>query len=157
MPINKSKVTKILDLDLDGIPASLREDAKAEVMDFLKEQMLADLGEAVSPVTGRAFRKLSKDYAEYKAGESSSVMPNMELTGAMLDALEVVDKGGSKIEVGWFEEEQAAKAHGHNTGHDGQKGYPVRKLIPEPKEDFRGGILKEINSILNGYREDAAE
>ena len=148
MPINKSKVTKILDLDLDGIPASLREDAKAEVMDFLKEQMLADLGEAVSPVTGRAFRKLSKDYAEYKAGESSSVIPNMELTGAMLDALEVVDKGGSKIEVGWFEEDEAVKAFNHTTGDT----VPKRPLIPAPDDNFRGGIMKEIGAILDGYR-----
>lgn len=152
MPINKSKVTKILDLDLDGIPRDMREEAKAEVMDFLKEQMLADFGEATSPVTGRAFKKLSKAYAEYKAGESSSVMPNMELTGEMLDALEVVDKGGSKLEVGWWDEEQAVKAHGHTTGHDGDPNYPVRKLIPTPDEDFRSGIMREIDAILEGYR-----
>jgi len=148
MPINKSKVTKILDLDLDGIPRDLREEAKAEVMDFIKEQMLADFGEATSPVTGRAFKKLSKAYAEYKAGESSSVTPNMELTGEMLDALEVVDKGGSKLEVGWWDEEQAVKAFNHTTGDT----LPKRPLIPTPDEDFRGGIMREIDAILEGYR-----
>lgn len=148
MPINKSKVTKILDLDLDGIPKDMREDAKAEVMDFLKEQMLADLGEATSPVTGRAFKKLSKAYAEYKAGESSSVIPNMELTGEMLDALEIVDKGGSKVEIGWFEDDQAVKAYNHTVGDT----LPKRPLIPAPNEDFRSGIMKEIGAILEGYR-----
>ena len=148
MPINKSKVTKILELDLEGIPQDMREDAKAEVMDFLREQMLADLGEATSPVTGRAFRKLSKDYAEYKAGESSSVIPNMELTGSMLDALGVLDKGGSKIEIGWFDPDEAVKAFNHTVGDT----VPKRPLIPAPDDDFRPGIMKEIQAILDGYR-----
>jgi hypothetical protein len=148
MPIYKNRVTKILSLDLSDIPADQQEDAKAEVMDFLKEQMLSDIGEAKSPVTGRAFRKLSKDYAEYKEGESSSVIPNMELTGEMLDALEVEDRGGSKIEIGWFEEDQAAKAFNHTTGDT----VPKRPLIPTPSQEFRPGILEEIENILGEYR-----
>jgi len=148
MPINKTKVTKILSLDLEGIPQDMREDAKAEVMDFVREQMLADLGEATSPVTGRAFKQLSKAYKEFKAGESSSVIANMELSGDMLDALEVEDKGGSKIEIGSFDEDQAVKAYNHTTGDT----LPKRPLIPAPADNFRGGIMKEISAILDGYR-----
>lgn len=148
MPIYQNRVTKILSLDLDGIPKDEREAAKAEVMDFLKEQMLLDIGEAKSPVTGRAFKKLSKDYAEYKEGESSSPIANMELTGDMLDALLVVDKGGSKIEVGWFDGIETAKAYNHTVGDT----LPMRPLIPQPSENFHSGIMSEIENILEGYR-----
>lgn len=150
MPITQSKVTKILDLDLDGIPRDKREAAKAEVMDYIKEQVIADIGEATSPVTGAKFKKLSKEYAEEKSEVSSNVIPNMELTGAMMDALDVVDKGGSKIEIGWFDEEQAVKAFNHTTGDTVAK----RPLLPSPKDDFRGGIMSEIASILDGYRDE---
>ncbi len=154
MPINKGQVTKILQLDLTGIPLDEREDAKQAVLDYIKEQMLSDLGQAVSPVTGDSFTPLSKEYAKYKETKSSNVIPNMELTGALLDSLTGIDKGGTKIEIGWFEDDQAVKAFNHTTGDT----VPKRPLIPKPDEDFRSGIMDEIESILDEFRNaDATE
>jgi hypothetical protein len=139
-----------LTLDMDGVPASEREDAKAEVLDYIKEAMLADFGSGVSPVTGRAFRKLSPGYAEEKAKISGSVIPNMELHGNLLSALEAQSERGNTISVGWTDPEEAAKAHGHTTGADGR--LPVRKLLPAPGETMSRSIMQGIESILDRYR-----
>jgi hypothetical protein len=150
VPINKSQVTKIISLDLSGIPEDQVDDAKQEVLNFIKEQMLSDFAKATSPVTGDDFVPLSKKYEKYKETKSSAPIANMELTGAMLDALDAIDKGGNKIEIGWFDSDQAVKAFNHTTGDT----VPKRPLIPGKGEDFRGGIMDEIQSILDGYRSD---
>ncbi len=148
MPISKSAVYKILDLDLAGIPEGDWSNAKEEVLDYVKEQILVDLSRAQSPVTGEAFVALSPEYAKRKAEVSSAVIPNMELTGDLLDALVSRDARGSKIEVGWFDPDQAIKAFNHTTGDT----VPKRPLIPDPKEDFRPEIMEGIKAILDGYR-----
>lgn len=134
---------------MEGIPRSKRDDAKEEVLNFIKEQMLADLSESVSPVTGDEFAPLSKKYAEFKKMQSSAVKPNMELTGALLDSLQFEDKGGDKVEIGWFDEDQAVKAYNHTVGDT----VPKRPLIPGPREDFREGIMDEVEKILNEFRD----
>lgn len=148
MPLNRSQATKILSLDLTGIPLKARADAKAEVLQYLEEQMLADFAKAKSPVTGQKFVPLSAAYKDVKKGQSSSVIANMELTGALLDSLKGIDKPGNKIEIGWFDSDQAVKAFNHTTGDT----VPERPLIPAPREDFRSGIMSEIEKILDEYR-----
>lgn len=148
MPINKSEVYKILELDMDGIPAADRERAKQDVADFVKEQMLADLGRGKSPVTGDAFKPLSEAYKQVKKEFSSQLIPNMELHGDLLDALTAETRTGSSIEIGWFDKDQAVKAFNHTTGDT----VPKRPLIPGPREDFRPEIMDGISSILEGYR-----
>ena len=152
MAISKSKVTKIINLDLSGIPEEDRDDAKQEVIDFLKEQLLVDYSNRLSPVDGKTWKGLSPDYKEFKATISSDVSANMELNGDMLDSLEVRDRDGNSIEAGFFDSKQAIKAFNHTTGDT----VPKRPLIPRPKEEFRPGIMDEINSILEEFR-DASE
>ncbi len=147
MPISKDEVTKILELDLTGIPRSDRAKAKQDVLDFIKEQVLADIAEARSPVTGKAFRALSKDYKQLKQTESGAPIANMELTGAMLDAFDGRMKGNT-VEVGWWIPEQAVKAYNHTTGDT----VPQRQLLPGPDDDFRPAIMREVNNILDEYR-----
>ena len=152
MPITKSKVSKILSLNLNEIPEEDRDDAKQEVIDFLKEQLLVDYSNRLSPVTGKTWKGLSADYKEFKSTISSDVTANMELNGDMLDSLEVRDRSGNEIEAGFFESSEAIKAFNHTTGDT----VPKRPLIPRPKESFRKGIMSEIDSILEEFR-DAGE
>ena len=153
MPVNQSQVTKILDLmplGLDKVPQSRREEAQREVIDFLLDAILEDTSNQVSAVSGRRWKGLSQNYKAYKASVSSSNVANLELTGAMLDALEGVIKGSGKIEVGIFDSNQAPKAFNHNTGDT----MPVkRQFIPGPRQAFRPGIMEEIEDILYEYAE----
>ena len=152
MPVNQSQVTKILDLmplGLDRVPQSKREEAQREVIDFLLDAILEDTSKQVSAVSGRVWKSLSKEYKAKKASESSSNVANLELTGAMLDALEGVIKGSGKIEVGIFDGGEAPKAFNHNTGDT----LPKRQFIPGPRQAFRPGIMEEIEDILYEYAE----
>jgi hypothetical protein len=130
-----------------GIPRSDRATAVKDVADFVKESMLDYYGDGVSPVTGDKFKRLSKDYAKFKRGQSSSAYANMELTGEMLDALEYKIKG-SKIEIGWFGGVDAKKAFNHTTGDT----LPKRPLVPTARQKFDDPIEEGITEILDAYR-----
>lgn len=148
MPIEKSEVTKVLELDMAGIPDEDQADALQDVADYVKEQVLADLGRAKSPVTGDAFTPLSEKYKAYKKQFSNQLIPNMELHGDLLDALTSEPTDSDQVKVGWLDPDQAIKAFAHTTGD----GVPKRPLIPGEKEDFRGDIMEGIAAILDGYR-----
>lgn len=153
MAIEKEEVSKIIELDMTGIPEADQGDATQEVADYIKEQVLADLGRGLSPVTGHAFKKLSKSYEVLKEKESANPIANMELTGAMLDALVSEPQGDGTVWIGWDDPDQAIKSFAHNTGD----GVPQRKSIPAPRENFRPEIRDGIDSILAGYRTDNAD
>jgi len=149
MPVNKSVVTKVTRLNLTGISLADRADAKQEVLDFLVEQSLVDFSKAKSPVTGRGFKPLSKEYLAVKAEFTSSRKANMEQRGDMLDAFEGKLRAGNQIEVGFFESSQAIKAFNHNRGDT----LPKRQLVPEAKQRYRAGIRAEVEGILEGFRD----
>ncbi len=150
-----AKVTYRLDIDFDGIPRGERVEAKNEIGEAVISAILDDLGGAVSPVTGGRFRRLSKSYAAVKRDESSSVIPNMELSGDMLDSLTFRRVEGG-IEIGFFQAKQAEKAAGHNhfTGFP-KSTLPVRKSIPDEakKERFRPGIRDLVEGILRDFKD----
>jgi hypothetical protein len=120
-----------------------------QISDFVLTKVLQDVGSAKSPVTGRKFKRLSKDYALKKAGDVGNSRPNLELDGDMLDSLTVVHKSGAlSLEVG--SGLQNSKADGHNN-HSGQSSLPRRAFIPDEgrNEDFRPAIRDGIARIIN--------
>lgn len=146
------KLTYSLKLDLADIPGGSRDAAKREVADYLREAILQDVSRGISSVDGRAWKGLSKAYAEKKKKEVGNTKPNLELDGDMLDALDgVTNRSG--VEVGIFDSEQAEKADGH-CNHSGNSNLPLRRFIPDDDEKFRAGIMQEVESILDGYREE---
>ena len=144
------KITFVLPVDLSDIPRADRAEAKEAVADYVKEAILEDAAKGVSSVSGKKWAALDPDYKEFKSKKSSAARANLELTGAMLDALEVKIKG-NKIEIGWFDEDEAAKADGHNN-FSGESKLPLRQSIPKPDEEFRPGIREQIASILADYK-----
>lgn len=141
------KVTFKWDLSdyLDGVNVYDRSNVLNSVGQYLVEAILADVGEAKSPVTGRAFKGLSPAYKKIKEQFSSSVIANLELTGAMLDALEY-RISGTVVEVGIWGD-QADKADGHNN-FSGKSKLPERPFIPYRDEKFRPEIRDQVMSIL---------
>jgi len=143
MPISLDQVTKEVDLNLpDELSDSIKNDIKGEVGDFLVTSILDYVGQGKSPVTGRAFKQLSKDYAEEQKGGRR--LPNLELEGDMLGSLKA-EKTRKGVEVGIFDSGQAKKAYNHNEGDT----LPRRQFIPEPKQNFVGDIQKGIDEIVN--------
>jgi hypothetical protein len=99
-----------------------------------------------SPVYGSAFESLTDEYKEKKQDEGLSGVPNLELTGEMLDQLDFrIEEDG--ILIGVFGD-AAPRADGHNN-LSGDSQIPTRRFIPDVGEQFRDGISNEVDRILS--------
>lgn len=132
-------------------PKGKVREAKAEIANFVKEQVLSYVGQGESPVEDGEWKKnLSPEYAKKKKEQSSSVFANMELTGAMLDALDVANKPGKNLSLQITGKEQVAKADGHNN-FSGKSDLPERDFIPKGGKTFRDDIIAGIRDIIESY------
>lgn len=138
----------LADLDVELTP-SQKETLLENVGDFVRESILSDVGDARSPVSGRAFPKLSKAYAK----EVGRKIATLENTGDLLDSVVVVRKG-NKLRVTVPEDEQG-KADGHNN-FSGESPLPLRQFIPDASKDqrFRPEIRQGIQEIITEFLED---
>lgn len=144
---------EIAGIDRDKIPKRVQNAILSDVADYVLESTLSDVGGQKSPVTGRAFPKLSKDYLSQKKKEGGTGIANLELHGDMLDSL-FVKKSGDQLRMS-VSASQQAKADGHNN-FSGESLIPQRKFIPnaDEGETFRPEIRKGIRSIILGLLED---
>lgn len=129
------------------VPANKRRETQERIAEFVKEQVLDYVGEGTSPVAGEGkFPALSSSYKSYKKTVSSSAIPNLELTGDMLNALDVVPVNGRKLRL-QIEGKEAQKAEGH-CQLKGPGYLPKRRFIPSEKQTFRKEIWEGIKDIL---------
>lgn len=168
-------MTKIVPLAslLKGMTKSQKTDTLEEIGEFLVQSILDNVGSGKSPVEGGAYQKqltkvrdkngklVDSEYSKLKSQVSGSKIANMELYGDMLDALEYrIDADSGTVEVGIFDEEQAAKAAGHHSGKTPWPGYnksklPVREFIPRKNKTFdQKSIMQEIYRIASSASED---
>ena len=158
MAISKTEVWKEI---RPKLPSYLDEDERLElneeIGDYVVTAMLDLLGDGKSPVTGEDFKKLSDKYAGIKGTD----LPNMELEGDLLSSL-TYEPDAYSVKIGFWDEEQAIKAYGHNTGMKGHPWLdgkaPVRKIIPTAKEKFESSIQEGIDQIIQEFldaREDS--
>lgn len=136
------------------VPKQNKAEALEEIRDYLLEQVLSYVGDGTSPVEGESWKRaLSKEYKKKKSEQSSATYANLELTGAMLDALEVKELNSEKLALGIFDADQAPKADGHNN-HSGKSELPRRRFIPSEGQSFKKPITQGIKEILMRYSED---
>ena len=152
-----SKVSFKLDLkkfDINEVPSEDRAEARQEIAEFIKDRVLEDISNSRSSVTGRRWKGLSSNYKEYKSTVHGDSSANLELHGDMLDSFDY-RINGNFIEIGVFGRGEADKAAGHNqhTKHKKPKYLPVRRFIPDENENFRSGILSEIRSIVEEFKD----
>jgi hypothetical protein len=151
MGFKKYSFNPIKELNLD-IPKDKRQQALEEAAAFLKEQSLDYIAQGKSPVTGRKWAGLSKEYKTKKSEESGVDFANLELHGDLLDSFSV-EASGNKItlDVG---DDQQGKAEGHITGIYGNSSkVKPRKFMPQPGEKFTGKIIEELKSLLKEYED----
>lgn len=127
-----------------------RQRAKDDIADFVLTEVLSACADGRSPVSGGAWkRSLSKEYRERKEKMSGAGYANMELTGDMLDALEVVEKRGNKLSL-QIDGREGDKADGHNN-FSGDSDLPPRQFIPKKGETFKRDIIEGIRRIVDEY------
>ena len=132
---------------------ALRDEALERVAELVQTSVLEYVGDAKSPVKGGPWKRtLSPAYQKIKGEDSSSTVANLELTGDMLDALEVVRKRGTKLSL-QIEGEEAPKADGHNN-HSGDSSLPERRFIPKGRETLRDDIWRDVKRILQEYEDE---
>lgn len=114
--------------------------------EYLLEQVLGYVGNKTSPVAGHgSFPGLSKEYAARKKAQGLPPVPDLVLSGEMLDAVTTYAKGNRiGIEVTG---DQGAKADGH-CNHSGESELPLRRFIPDEGEQFKRPILDGIRRII---------
>lgn len=123
--------------------------ALEEISFLVHAEILRYVASGNSPVGGYGkFEKLTKNYANSQKGGSR--LPNLELTGDMLSALEVKPRGG-KIVV-QITGKEGDKADGHNN-HSGESKLPTRRFIPKDDEVFKRSIESSIKQIIDNYEE----
>lgn len=147
---------EIAGLDSSGLSARDKRDAASDVADFLLTSILEDCADQRSPVTGRPFAALSKDYKAAKEASGSDPIPNLELSGDLLGSL-IVKRTSDKVAVTVPESKQG-QAYGLNSGYEGHpflKGKPARKFIPLEGETFRPDIRRGIKDILTEYLDNS--
>jgi hypothetical protein len=143
--------------DLVGVkrPKKNVRAAKKEIAEFILDAVLDKVGEGNSPVSGySSFPGLKPSYKKIKSEISSSVIPNLELTGDMLDSLEVVNGSGGKLKLR-IKGSEALKADGHCHHSSKSKNSRLRQrtFIPNEnkKETFKKDILQGVKEIISDY------
>jgi len=135
-----------------------RTSALNEIKDFLLDQILVDVGNQKSSVSGSRWPSLSRLYKKEK-GKVASPIANLELTGKMLDNLKVVKRDSNlRIEVRGSLNMKKADNHNHLRKF-GSPTLPKRQFMPnenKPSEvstPFRPGIMREITKIIKEHKE----
>jgi hypothetical protein len=138
------------------VPRNRQAEARELIKDFVKEEVLVSIGSSKSPVSkGRWKRKLSKQYLIRKKKEGGSSVADLELSGDMLDALDVVNKKGGRLSLQVVGPE-AGKADGNNRGTYGKKspGPAKREFIPKKNQTFTKAIWNGIDKIAKRVKEE---
>lgn len=138
------------------VPKDKKKEALDDVKNYVKEQILKHVSQAKTPVmNGNWKQDLSKAYKKIKGEQSSVSKANLELSGEMLDALEVNEVNSEKLVI-QIAGEQAGKADGNNRGTYGKsKPNPAiaRNFIPQEGQELNRTIQSGIKKILQEYEE----
>ena len=107
---------------------------------MIVEDIKSFLAEGRSPITGRAFPKLSENYADKK--KNGDTTPNLYLEGDLYESLSY-ERDGDNLIIG-VESDQEKKADGHNN-FSGNSSLPPRRFLANSDEDQE---FKNQNKIL---------
>lgn len=137
-----------LEVDLDEMfgtivpdSSSFRQAVGQKIIDRIRERTQ----EEQEDVRNSGFKDYSREYAdsiEFKAYGKSKNKPNLTQTGDMLGLMDIIGESKNKITIGWTDDLQAKKAHGHITGSVGVK------------RNFLGLPIEDIESIADDMRDE---
>jgi hypothetical protein len=123
--------------------SSLRQAVGQAIIDKIRDRTGENIG-----ANGKRFKDYSDAYKEsiaFKAYGKSKSNPNLKQTGDMLGLMNIIEEKRNAIVIGWTDEEEAAKAHGHVTGNVGTK------------RDFLGLTGKDITELKSEWSREIKE
>jgi len=150
MPVKTSGFLKFSKKLRDLLPdarSNFAKEMKAEIVDVIVEKITSGL----SPVKGQnRYPKYSDGYAKEK-GRKAPV--DLVESGQMLNSLKAVQKSNGNIELKFMGKEANDKASGHQFGAN---NLPVRKILPQGRDQFKSDIQKKILKTLEDAVKKAA-
>ncbi len=133
------------------VPRNNVADARQAVADFVLSAVIASIDASQSPVGGGNWKRaLTKEYARLKG----SGIANLQLTGELLNALDVIQKKGNTLSL-QVAGTQAGKADGNNRGTYGKlrtRLSRAREFIPRGSKTLKKDIWDEVRTILKGFK-----
>lgn len=129
-------------LGTDNVPESVASGIGQAVIDKIRKRTQSENEDK----NGRNFKGYSKDYiesTEFDAFGKSAGDVNLTASGDMLGLMDIINFDGRILEIGWSDPDQAAKAHGHITGKNGE--------VPKMKRDFFGIQVQELEKIASEF------
>lgn len=129
-------------LGTDNVPESVASGIGQAVIDKIRNRTQSENEDK----NGRDFKGYSKDYinsTEFDAFGKSAGDVNLTASGDMLGLMDIINFDGRILEIGWSDPDQAAKAHGHITGKNGE--------VPKMKRDFFGIQVQELEKIASEF------
>lgn len=116
----------------------LRQAVGQAIIDKIRERTESNIDK-----NGKRFPNYSDEYAssiEFAAYGKSKSDPNLTQTGDMLGLMDIIEEKKNKIVIGWDDDNEAGKAHGHVTGSVGKT------------RDFLGLPEKDLEEIADEFR-----
>lgn len=139
------------------VPKDKQDDALQDIKDYIKEQVLSFIGDGKSPVANGKWKKtLSLGYKSKKSEQSSVGYSNLELSGDLLNHLDVNIKGNKVILKITGGSKVQDKAEGNQLGSYGGDPNPenAREFVPTDGRTFRKEIISGVKDILKTYGEN---
>ena len=99
-------------------------------------------------VNDRRMKPLSKSYAAKKAALGQPAIRNMQLSGAMLGSMDVVEVSAGRVVVGFNDEGQLAKAQ-RNDDRQGSRWYGLSPANESKVSYFAERLLENKAAKLN--------
>lgn len=148
-----SKEEVSLEIDLDKIDRRLKRNP--DVMNAIGQAIIDKMVEKSNNLVDWQGKRFISPYSDsyeksaaFKAAGKSKNQVNLELSGEMLDSIDILELNSSKIKIG-INNETAPRAMGHTTGFAGHPTIPNGKY----KRDFMGISKKEVEEIAGQFSE----
>lgn len=132
--------------DIDDLSKKDRAELLDQIGEYLKFTILDFVGDSISPVVK------SPNFKPKKNGDESI----LDAEGDLLNSLDFrISKDKTYLEIGFFQELQAAKAFGHASRMEDhpwlENKVPRRQIIPFDGQKFKPEIRDGIDSIIQEF------
>lgn len=156
------EVSQTLDLEsLTGVDTSIDLDLQGEIaqatIDYIKSRVV-DKNKGIDGIDLKSpYKKGYQESLEFQAAGKSATDINMTLSGDMINAIDVMADSGPMVLIGIDDDQQAAKAYGHQTAFEGHPNESMKKYGRQffgitPKE-FKSEILPRFQDRIDNIKE----
>lgn len=152
LKVTEEELTQVIPKDWlgGGVSRDLAYEIAYALREYIEERVSKGRGLGNEPFSPNVYSKSYQNSADFKAYGKKPRPVNMRLTGDMMRSIEVgVSSDG--LPMLSINDENAPKAHGHQTGQYGEGPLPVRPFFGVTKDEFEK-VARRFRSIIEQER-----